>query len=53
MQSLLRELMTPPTLGDEPPAGMLQIPHLQRAISHEGGLNRLRCFLAKLRAGEV
>jgi len=42
----------PPRLGDEPPTGNLLVSQLQRSISHEGGLNRLRCFAAKLRSGE-
>ena len=51
MQALFRDLATLPLLGDDLPAGGLGLAHLRRAVSHEGGLNRLRCFAAKLRAG--
>ena len=50
--SLLHELTQPPPLLDDLPTGRLTLAHRQRAISHEGGLERLRCFLAKLRAKE-
>jgi len=49
--ALFRELASLPLLGDDLPAGVLNLAHLRRAVSHEGGLNRLRCFAAKLRAG--
>ena len=51
VQALFRDLATLPLLGDDLPAGGLGLAHLRRAVSHEGGLNRLRCFAATLRAG--
>jgi hypothetical protein len=51
--ALFRELASLPLLGDDLPAGVLNLAHLRRAVSHEGGLNRLRCFAAKLRAGNI
>jgi len=36
----------------EPLPVALSLSQLQRAISHEGGLERLRCFLRKLRSGK-
>ena len=52
MSSLAQELAVLPQLPDALPRGALSLEHLQRSVSHEGGLGRIRCFLAKLRAGE-
>lgn len=49
VEALVQELTSSPIIDDQVP---LTTTHLQQAVSYEGGLGRLRSFLAKLRAGE-
>ena len=51
MLELVRELPQLPELLDPLPDGPLTYSSVQRAISHEGGLDRLRMLLRKLRSG--
>lgn len=50
LASVAAELSLPPRFADALPLP-LSLAQRQRSVSHEGGLSRLRCLLAKLRAG--
>ena len=48
---LAADLGTPETVPDAPPQP-LSVSQLQQTLSHEGNLERLRCFMQKLRDGQ-
>lgn len=49
--SAMHDVAAPPIHTSNPLPVALSFAELQRAVSHEGGLERLRCLLAKLRSG--
>ena len=51
MESLVSDLASYPSFPDPLPIP-LSLAERERSISHEGGLSRLRCLLAKLRQGK-
>ena len=48
--ALAAELNAAPNIADPLPLP-LSLAHRQQSVSHEGGLSRLHCLLAKLRRG--
>ena len=51
LSQAVQELRWLPELPDGLPAGRLSLASVQRAVSHEGGLDRLRHFVQKVRSG--